>query len=132
MAKKKPIKENALVPIVKKLFGALAANSFVTKIHVSAMHNYGFPDMIAICEGITFYLELKAPGKKPTALQEGTLLKIQDAGARSYVVDCATDNKHILNFRHPASMVNIFEVDTKNPLAISNFWTRISGEDYDS
>ena len=41
----------------------------------------GVPDLIFICNGKTFALELKAPGRQPTPTQVATMTAMRAAGA---------------------------------------------------
>lgn len=51
--------------------------------------NRGVPDRIIISPtGKVLFLELKAPGKKPTPLQEHTMKQLSRNGAKAYWTDC--------------------------------------------
>lgn len=47
----------------------------------------GIPDIIACCGGRMMAIECKAPGKKPTALQDREMQRIRDAGGWADWVD---------------------------------------------
>lgn len=47
----------------------------------------GVPDRIFIRDGYVIFIEFKAPGEKPTALQAATIRKMQDEDCRVYVCD---------------------------------------------
>ncbi len=47
----------------------------------------GVPDRICILYGQTFFVEVKAPGKVPTALQQFVLHRINDLGGYAVTVD---------------------------------------------
>lgn len=47
----------------------------------------GVPDRIFIRDGYVIFIEFKAPGKKPTALQAATIRKMQDEDCRVHVCD---------------------------------------------
>lgn len=50
--------------------------------------NNGVPDRIVLFPGsVTIFVELKAPGKKPTALQKAQHAKIQATGHTVLVID---------------------------------------------
>lgn len=49
--------------------------------------NNGVPDRILVGHGLTFFVELKAPGEKPRKLQERVIAKIQKHGGIVYVID---------------------------------------------
>lgn len=56
------------------------------KIHGNAYTEAGTPDIMGCIEGRAFFLELKVPGKKPTAIQERRLREWKEAGAITGVV----------------------------------------------
>ena len=48
----------------------------------------GVPDrLITLPGGVIVFAELKAPGRKPTALQEFRIKKLRDVGQRVFVID---------------------------------------------
>jgi hypothetical protein len=47
----------------------------------------GIPDRIVIGHGLIFFIELKAPGKKPRKLQEVVIARLRNHGALVYVAD---------------------------------------------
>lgn len=48
---------------------------------------HGIPDFICCVAGRFFTVETKAPGKKPTELQEDQMNEIRKAGGKAFVVD---------------------------------------------
>lgn len=73
--------EAYLVRRVKELGGV--AYKFVSPGHA------GVPDrLICLPGGLAWFVELKAPGKKPRPLQEVELRKLRDLGFRADVIDC--------------------------------------------
>ena len=52
-----------------------------------SVNNRGVPDRLFIKEGVTVYVEFKAPNKRPTALQLKVHEEIRAHGAQVYVVD---------------------------------------------
>ena len=46
----------------------------------------GIPDLLIVIDGMALFLEVKAPGNKPTPLQETEIKRIQAAHALAYVV----------------------------------------------
>ena len=44
-------------------------------------------DYLGCMKGVFFAVEAKRPGKGPTAMQEGTLEKVRDAGGITFVVN---------------------------------------------
>lgn len=49
--------------------------------------NTGVPDRIVIYGGMIKFIELKAPGKKPTPKQEYIHAQLREQGASVYVID---------------------------------------------
>jgi hypothetical protein len=47
----------------------------------------GVPDRIVVSPGGIFFVEFKAPGKKPSKIQEYQHKKLRDLGATVYVID---------------------------------------------
>lgn len=47
----------------------------------------GFPDLIAMRAGEVLFIEVKAPGKKPTRLQEYQIKRLRDEGFKVLVLD---------------------------------------------
>lgn len=47
----------------------------------------GVPDQIALYDGVTYYVELKAPGKTQSAQQRLVMKKIRNAGCKYYLID---------------------------------------------
>tara|TARA_R110000772_G_scaffold268565_3_gene396248 strand:+ start:5951 stop:6232 length:282 start_codon:yes stop_codon:yes gene_type:complete len=59
----------------------------------------GVPDRLFISPlGHVFFVEFKAPGKRPTALQERELREIQKRGGRAHWASCVNDGKSIVDF----------------------------------
>lgn len=61
-------------------------NGWLTYKFVSPSQR-GVPDRIFIKDGIVVFIEFKAPGKKPTALQAATIKKMQAQGCEVHVCD---------------------------------------------
>ena len=72
--------------IEKYLKTQAVKNDFLCYKFVSPS-NDGVPDRILIGNGLTFFVELKAPGEKPRKLQERVFAKMQKHGAIVYVID---------------------------------------------
>lgn len=53
---------------------------------ISPEHN-GVPDRIVICNGNTYFVELKRPGEKPRLLQSRVHTKMRQRGAHVLVID---------------------------------------------
>lgn len=69
--------EKKVIEKVKKYFRTTFEACDFNKIHISPLHNRGFPDLVVITDQGTFFLEVKAPGKKPTILQRAKLNEIK-------------------------------------------------------
>lgn len=55
------------------------------------------PDRILLKEGRTFFIEFKAPGKKPTQLQEQAHRRLLTAGFEVFVVDDIDTGKRLID-----------------------------------
>ena len=60
--------------------------------HMPVQNGFGAPTLDFVCcyEGMYFAVEAKAPGKKPTPLQERTIQSIRDARGKVFVIDGET------------------------------------------
>ena len=58
----------------------------------------GVCDRIFICDGWVFWIEFKAPGKKPTPLQSRHHLLLASYGQHVYVVDSVEVGKEIIDY----------------------------------
>lgn len=47
----------------------------------------GVPDQIALYDGVTYYIELKAPGKTQSPQQKLVMKKIKNVGCKYYLID---------------------------------------------
>ena len=47
----------------------------------------GAPDQLVLLPGIAAFVECKAPGKKPTKVQEREIARLKSSGLEVYVVD---------------------------------------------
>lgn len=47
----------------------------------------GVPDQIALYDGVTYYVELKAPGKTQSTQQKLVMKKIKNVGCKYYLID---------------------------------------------
>jgi len=108
------IKETNIIDRFKKFIKSINPNSFIRKIHISPIHNRGFPDLIVIINGVTLFIETKVPGNKPTPLQTVVLNEIEEAGGLSFILDCEKNNKNILNLRFVKTNQIVFQIDIKN------------------
>lgn len=54
------------------------------------------PDQIFFYAGHCFFIEFKAPGKKPTSGQEREIARLRDAGMRVFVIDDIEGGKALI------------------------------------
>jgi len=59
--------------------------------------NRGVPDRLYIKSGKVIFIEFKAPGKKPTALQTKILKQINDQSVPAYVIDDIATGEELFN-----------------------------------
>lgn len=82
MAKATP--EGKVKKRIKELLVEYGAYSFMP-----VQNGMGAPtlDFLGMHKGVGFGIEAKAPGKKPTARQEGTIAAMEKAGGKTFVID---------------------------------------------
>ena len=73
------------------------AVGWLTFKFVSPAHR-GVPDRIFIKEGRIVFVEFKAPGKKPTKLQESVIAKLRASGCEVHVCDSVEKFRAALSF----------------------------------
>ena len=98
------MKESKVIEKIKKLFKYLFINPEINKIHVSPLHNRGFPDLLIVTEYGVFFIEVKRPGGKLTTLQKVKLTSLAESGKDSifvYWVTCDPQNTNKLLFYSP-------------------------------
>jgi Holliday junction resolvase len=66
------------------------------KIHVGQYGPEGFPDLLAVKNGVTSYFEIKQPGKEPTPIQLFRLRELRQAGCVARPVWSCADVIRIL------------------------------------
>ena len=72
--------ENYLVKRMKAIGGKA--------LKVNSLSMNGLPDRLCIFpDGQAIWIELKAPGKKPTKLQQKAIKWLRSMGQRAYVID---------------------------------------------
>ena len=76
-------REAAIVDAIRKALQARGA--FVDKDHGGPYQRAGLPDLVAILDGRTVWIECKRPGEIPTPLQRLTLEQIRAAGGHATV-----------------------------------------------
>ena len=76
---------------------------FFWKEHGGMYGTAGIPDIIACVDGWFFGFEVKTQTGRPTALQQATIRRINDAGGTALVVRSVADVKAAL---HKAGMVD--------------------------
>ena len=91
------MKEATLIKKFKTFVLTLDSNVFFTKIHQSAFSQKGFPDIVMVSNGTTFFLEAKAnPRSNPTALQKMCLKQIESAGGNAGILKIGKDSSFII------------------------------------
>jgi hypothetical protein len=90
-----PMAEAEIVRSIQR-FLKTVPRCFFWKEHGGMYGTAGIPDIIACIDGRFFGFEVKTETGKPTALQEATLRKINDAGGTSLVVRSVADVKAAL------------------------------------
>jgi hypothetical protein len=90
-----PMAEAEIVRSIQR-FLKTVPRCFFWKEHGGMYGTAGIPDIIACIDGRFFGFEVKTETGKPTALQEATLRKINDAGGTSLVVRSVADVKATL------------------------------------
>ena len=68
----------------------------VLKLHGGRYQTAGLPDLLVVKEGRAYFLEVKAPGKKPTKLQRATMDLIARSGAVVKIVSSVEDVKEVI------------------------------------
>jgi Holliday junction resolvase len=71
-------KESAIVDAITRL--AKKLGWWVMKIHGGPYQLAGVPDLLCIRRGTALFLEVKQPGKKPTAIQVRRMAEIESTG----------------------------------------------------
>lgn len=66
------------------------------KIHVGRYGPEGFPDLLVVKQGITSYLEVKAPGKAPEPIQLLRMKELRQAGCIARSVRSIADVERAL------------------------------------
>ena len=87
--------EAVIVRSIQRYLKALP-RCFFWKEHGGMYGTAGIPDIIACIDGRFFGFEVKTQAGKPTALQEATIRKINDAGGTALVVRSVADVKAAL------------------------------------
>lgn len=90
--------------IVKKIQKRLAAEGYwVLKIHGGQYQRPGIPDILAIKNGLCYWIEVKVPGKGPTKLQEKVIRELRQAGCRAGVATCVREALEICEYQNSSS-----------------------------
>lgn len=58
----------------------------------------GAPDQLVLLPGIAAFVECKAPGKKPTKVQEREIARLKSSGLEVYVVDSELSIDQVLTW----------------------------------
>lgn len=76
-------------PIERKVCQAAKEDGWV--VHPKTRGRSGWPDRTFSKPQVTFFIEFKAPGKVPRALQERTLSDLRARGFEAHVIDNVED-----------------------------------------
>jgi len=71
--------EQYLVKQIKKIGGKA--------IKMVPLHETGIPDRLVLYKGVAIFVELKAPGKKPRAIQVAYMKELNQYGFTALVID---------------------------------------------
>lgn len=66
-------------------------------LKLSGTHDRGKPDRMFLRKGVAVFIEFKAPGKKPTALQERWLRQLTEEGFVAVYTDNVQDGKRLID-----------------------------------
>jgi hypothetical protein len=122
------MRESKVIELIKKLFLGTFDRCSFTKMNISPIHGRGFPDLVIATEYAVFFIEAKAPGKKPTKLQRAKLMEIKAAGGdsvRCFWSSVKRGTKDTLTFRDPET--NNLECEIQLPKTNPRKLKRISG-----
>lgn len=87
--------ESSIVSAIRRKI--LADGWWSLKIHGGAFTTAGIPDLICIRDGVTVFLEVKQPGKRPTPIQRAMMARItKEAKVPCFVVTSADESRLIL------------------------------------
>jgi hypothetical protein len=81
----------------RKVVAHCKANDILCYKFVSPAHR-GVPDRLMIKNGKVLFLELKAPGNVPTALQKHEIQKLRDAGMKVGWTDNVDDATEAIDY----------------------------------
>lgn len=82
---------------IEKEIGRFAKSLGCLYYKFSSPAHRGVPDRIIVePDGGVLWLEIKAPGKKPTKLQERELQKLTECGQHAYWVDDLNHGKRLI------------------------------------
>jgi Holliday junction resolvase len=89
------VSERAITDSIRRLLTRRGAWHF--KTHGTGMGRVGIPDIIAVYKGRPLALEVKQPGRRPTAIQNHELQSARRAGAIAAVVYDTDEVRRILD-----------------------------------
>jgi hypothetical protein len=70
-------------------------------LKLSGAHDRGKPDRMYLRRGVTVFIEFKAPGKLPTALQNKWIKDLREAGFKATWIDNFEDGKKFFTGLEP-------------------------------
>lgn len=77
---------------------AKSKGCMVKKMQTGLGGTAGWPDRLYHYHGRTWYIEFKAPGKKPTALQNNRIHELQTHKICVYVIDDVELGKQVIDY----------------------------------
>lgn len=83
--------------VIENLCKVWAENNDWLTYKFTSPSNRSVPDRVFVKDGRFVFVEFKAPGKKPTKLQQRTIDKIREKGAEVLVIDDVEKFKELLS-----------------------------------
>ena len=82
---------------IEKAVCAYAKSKGCITLKLAGMNQRGQPDRLFIRDGKSLFLEIKAPGKNPTALQIKWLLDLTNQGMNAMWCNSIADGKKLID-----------------------------------
>lgn len=114
-------KESDAIDALKRIIFYCYPKAFFRKIHVSPIHNKGFPDCVVVCDGVTIFAEVKAYRKRRTPLQIVVADEIKQGGGNYIKVEGHKSNKHVITIYHNDKHFKLNVKDDNAPRRFAEF-----------